>query len=191
VTLRIAVVGDDDAPVEAMATTVDAVLDAAVDIDLVADARLITADELDDDLVSRLHAVVLATADVPAHQALVDRCRDAGLPTLVTAVPDEEPPDMAEVLLVDGSFARDVYATTRVIEAHPAGRALTVDVAESLLAAGATVGARSPGDEPCLVERADHPYFVVTAYAPQLSSNPGRPHVLFKALLQTANAQAT
>lgn len=184
-TLRIAVTGDDDTDAEILARTLDAVLDAAADLDLRADVRWLHASELDEELVTRVHGVVLVTDDLAPHAGLVSSVGTHRVPTLITAKPlDEEPVELRAVHLVEGSTLRRLYATTRVIEPHPARH----PVAEGT---PFVVAGRSAEDAPLAAELTGHPLLVVTAFAPQLASNPGRPHVLLTALVAAAAERAT
>ena len=92
----------------------------------------------------------------------------------------------AAVLLKRGTSAASFYGAEFVTEEYRCSFGLAPSYAPSLERAGLTVSGEDATGEPRIIELARHPFYLATLFVPQLSSQPHRPHPLFKAFISAA-----
>lgn len=86
------------------------------------------------------------------------------------------------------SRAARIYGQRQIEEGFNCSYELNPAFEAVLEAHGLRVTARGERDEACIVELADHRFFIATLFQPQLASAPGAPHPLITAYLEAAVA---
>ena len=89
--------------------------------------------------------------------------------------------------LAPGSLAHQLYGEEVVYERHRHRYEFNNAYRQPFLAAGYTISGSSPdGRLVELVELQDHPFFAACQYHPEFLSRPGKPHPLFRGLIEAA-----
>jgi CTP synthase len=89
--------------------------------------------------------------------------------------------------LAPGSLAHRLYGEEVVYERHRHRYEFNNAYRQPFLAAGYTISGSSPdGRLVELVELQDHPFFAACQYHPEFLSRPGKPHPLFRGLIEAA-----
>jgi CTP synthase len=89
--------------------------------------------------------------------------------------------------LAPGSLAHRLYGEEVVYERHRHRYEFNNAYRQQFLAAGYTISGSSPdGRLVELVELQDHPFFTACQYHPEFLSRPGKPHPLFRGLIEAA-----
>jgi CTP synthase (UTP-ammonia lyase) len=84
------------------------------------------------------------------------------------------------------SGAHRAYGERQVVEEFNCNYELNPAYRDRIEAAGLRVSGVGENAEARIVELADHPFFVATAFQPQLTSQEAKPHPLIKAFLEAA-----
>jgi CTP synthase len=93
--------------------------------------------------------------------------------------------------LVSGTMAQQLYGDTVVYERHRHRYEFNNAYRSLFLEAGYTISGTSPdGRLVELVELKGHPFFTACQYHPEFLSRPGKPHPLFRGLIEAAQHQA-
>ena len=96
-----------------------------------------------------------------------------------------------ECKLVDGSRARDIYASETVLERHRHRYEVNVNFMGQLEEKGLKFSGLSPdGRLPEIVEYPDHPWFIGVQFHPELRSRPLDPHPLFVSYIKAAKERS-
>lgn len=90
----------------------------------------------------------------------------------------------AEVLLAEGSLARNFYAAARTIEKFYCSYGINPAFVPRLQDGPLRVAGRDAAGEIRVVEYPDHPFLIGTLFVPQAHSQPGNPHPLITAFVQ-------
>ncbi len=91
------------------------------------------------------------------------------------------------VELTPGSLLGKLHGTGRAVERTTCSYGLAPNVQHIAGENGMRVSATDDTGEVRAIERVDHPFFVGTLYQPQLSSERGAPHPIFRGLLDGAH----
>ena len=90
--------------------------------------------------------------------------------------------------LVEGTRAREAYATDLVEERHRHRFEVNNDYRDRLVEAGLTIaGLYRQADLVEAIELRDHPWFVAVQYHPEFRSKPTRAHPLFREFIAAAH----
>jgi len=98
-----------------------------------------------------------------------------------------------ECLLKEGSLARKIYGSDKIIERHRHRYEVNNQYISRLEQAGLSVSAISAGEGLCeMVElpQTEHPWFVASQFHPEFTSTPRTGHPLFAAFIEAAAASA-
>ncbi|MBB43233.1 MAG: CTP synthetase [Rhodospirillaceae bacterium] len=89
--------------------------------------------------------------------------------------------------LKQGSLAREVYRTDKIVERHRHRYEVNISYLEKLESCGLSFSGLSPdGRLPEIVELKGHPWFVGVQFHPELRSKPFDPHPLFESFIRAA-----
>jgi CTP synthase len=93
--------------------------------------------------------------------------------------------------LAPGTLAHRLYGEEVVYERHRHRYEFNNAYRQPFLASGYTISGSSPdGRLVELVELQEHPFFTACQYHPEFLSRPGRPHPLFRGLIEAAQLRA-
>ena len=98
-----------------------------------------------------------------------------------------------ECLLKEGSLARKIYGSDKIIERHRHRYEVNNEYISRLEQAGLSISAISAGEGLCeMVElpQTEHPWFVASQFHPEFTSTPRTGHPLFAAFIEAAAASA-
>ena len=98
-----------------------------------------------------------------------------------------------ECLLKEGSLARKIYGSDKIIERHRHRYEVNNQYISRLEQAGLSISAISVGEGLCeMVElpQTEHPWFVASQFHPEFTSTPRTGHPLFAAFIEAAAASA-
>ncbi|MBN9133301.1 MAG: CTP synthase [Nitrosospira multiformis] len=98
-----------------------------------------------------------------------------------------------ECLLKEGSLARKIYGSDKIIERHRHRYEVNNQYISRLEQAGLSISAISAGEGLCeMVElpQTEHPWFVASQFHPEFTSTPRTGHPLFAAFIEAAAASA-
>jgi CTP synthase len=94
-----------------------------------------------------------------------------------------------ECLLKEGSLARKIYGSGKIIERHRHRYEVNNQYISRLEQAGLSISAVSAGEGLCeMVElpQTEHPWFVASQFHPEFTSTPRTGHPLFAAFIEAA-----
>jgi CTP synthase len=92
-----------------------------------------------------------------------------------------------ECQLADGSLAKKLYRSSKIIERHRHRYEVNNRLLAPLEKAGLTVSGRSKdGNLVEVIELQDHPWFIACQFHPEFTSNPREGHPLFMGLIEAA-----
>ncbi len=108
------------------------------------------------------------------------------------AVPGRAPGDpklsgTLPVHLRPGSLAHRIYGRTPIAEEYFCNFDASPALQARLTEGGLSIAGTAEDGTVRIVERPGHPFFLATAFLPQLSSAPGKPHPVIVAYLRAAN----
>src|SRR6266550_8465518 len=112
----------------------------------------------------------------PVACAVPDRAKDA--PRLSGSIP--------EIRLRPGSYLQTFYSQDIVTEEFFCNFEVNPEYEWAAMEAGFPVVARGPKGEVRAIESPTHRFYIATLFQPQLSSKPGKPHLLVLAFVQAA-----
>ena len=96
-----------------------------------------------------------------------------------------------DAVLKPGSHVADIYGSTTIRERHRHRYEVNINYKAKLEKAGMVFSGMSPdGQLPEIVEFADHPWFIVVQFHPELRSKPFDPHPLFTSFIKAAVDQS-
>jgi CTP synthase (UTP-ammonia lyase) len=94
--------------------------------------------------------------------------------------------ERGEILLQEGSAARQIYARDRTVEGYHCSFGLNPAYERALQEAGLCFTGRDEAGEVRVLELPGHPFFMATLFQPERSSLRGETHPLVRAFVQAA-----